>query len=407
MVWAGQLALTAAKDHVLADTDLRVNSEPASIRRLPASMSAGWRPLLSRLRRRITGGNCRALSSAADEAGPALHQVTAYTLKGYAPGYKDENQDAHTSVQPFVQGDQSFHAVFDGHGQQGQCVSGFAQQKLPGILSALLQAGHLPAEALRKAFIQVDAAMANQGFDAVNSGCTAAVALVHGNTSVDTAWVGDSRIVLGSRVKDGSWLATTLTSDHKPELPGERKRILACGGRVQCTRDRTGQSVGPMRVWLFHIDAPGLAMSRALGDLVARPIGVIAMPDVRTIQLKQDDVFLLLASDGLWDFVNEQEAVENVGRALDQSSAPDAIVQTLPRLPRRGRDVRQAQPGQDPTGRPLQLVGRKGADSVQGALELVATELVVTAKKRWDAEYAGRYVDDITLLIVRLQDRPQ
>jgi hypothetical protein len=45
-------------------------------------------------------------------------------------------------------------------------------------------------------------------------------------------------------------------------------------------RNGRGQPIGPARVWLPNLDYPGLAMSRALGDTIARPIGVIPTPEI-------------------------------------------------------------------------------------------------------------------------------
>jgi len=63
-----------------------------------------------------------------------------------------------------------------------------------------------------------------------------------------------------------------LSVDHKPDLPDERARIEASGGRVKSTRDTS-------RVYLATDDIPGLAMSRSLGDFVAHRVGVSAVPD--------------------------------------------------------------------------------------------------------------------------------
>lgn len=103
--------------------------------------------------------------------------------------------------------------------------------------------------------------------------------------------VGDSRAIVGS-LREGSiyliiivtvWSAKPLSQDHKPNLPGELKRIEARGGRVDCYRDQQGRAMGPMRVWLKTERIPGLAMSRSIGDFVAASVGVSAEPGTRTI----------------------------------------------------------------------------------------------------------------------------
>lgn len=64
---------------------------------------------------------------------------------------------------------------------------------------------------------------------------------------------------------------------------------------------------------------PGLAMSRVIGHTGVNAIGVIPEPDVQSFTITTDDRCLIIASDGIWDFVDEDEAVDMV-----RESAPDA-----------------------------------------------------------------------------------
>ena len=64
---------------------------------------------------------------------------------------------------------------------------------------------------------------------------------------------------------------------------------------------------GPPRVWLGHMDIPGLAMSRSLGDTVAHSAGVSSEPELSVIQLEPEDRVVVIASDGLWEFMSNQE----------------------------------------------------------------------------------------------------
>jgi serine/threonine protein phosphatase PrpC len=58
-----------------------------------------------------------------------------------------------------------------------------------------------------------------------------------------------------------------------------------------------------MRVWLKNEDTPGLAMSRSFGDSMACRVGVNAVPEVKMFELQQDDKIIVLASDGVWEFL--------------------------------------------------------------------------------------------------------
>jgi len=78
--------------------------------------------------------------------------------------------------------------------------------------------------------------------------------------------------------------AIALSRDHKPEIIGEKQRIVSSGGRVDrfsgniLLHIENGVKSGPFRVWLKNENYPGLAMSRSIGDLIASAIGVTAEP---------------------------------------------------------------------------------------------------------------------------------
>ena len=69
-----------------------------------------------------------------------------------------------------------------------------------------------------------------------------------------------------------------------------------------------------MRVWLRDDPRPGLAMSRSFGDKVAAFAGVTAVPEVEKVELSAEDKFLIVASDGVWEYITDEEAVRLVSR---------------------------------------------------------------------------------------------
>ena len=146
--------------------------------------------------------------------------------------------------------------------------------------------------------------------DAKFSGTTAVSVLIRGNLCF-CANTGDSRAIIGRLTRNG-WLAVPLSEDHKPENPEERIRIEASNGRIEPYKDQAGNPLGPARVWLANEQIPGLAMSRSIGDLVAQQVGVTSMPDVTLRQLDSSDKFIVIASDGIWEFISNEECVNIV-----------------------------------------------------------------------------------------------
>jgi len=138
--------------------------------------------------------------------------------------------------------------------------------------------------------------------------------------------VGDSRVTL-ARELGGSLKAVPLSLDHKPDGPAEEARILAAGGRVFSVHYDDGVD-GPPRVWLGHMDVPGLAMSRSICDVVAHSAGVSTEPDFTEHFLTADDSFFVAATDGLWEFMTDEDVVSRVAR-MAETVEPKAIVEAL------------------------------------------------------------------------------
>lgn len=143
-----------------------------------------------------------------------------------------------------------------------------------------------------------------------NQGSTALTALIF-NGRLFVANAGDSRAVLSH-----AGVAVPLSDDHKPDRPDEYERIIKAGGQV------------------IHYDFPRvqgvLAISRAMGDFELSPY-VICEPEVVSRKIEEGDQFLILACDGLWDMLTNQEAVDIVRHALtksnDLTAAANALVQ--------------------------------------------------------------------------------
>ena len=124
---------------------------------------------------------------------------------------------------------------------------------------------------------------------------------------------GDSRAFLASTSKKGNKVECRLTTDdHKPENPQEKKRIEKAGGVVMTLKDDDGSDFGPARVWNKEMTAPGLAMSRSIGDSYAHSFGVIATPDHKQIELNSDDKFIFLASDGVFEFLDNSYCIKKI-----------------------------------------------------------------------------------------------
>lgn len=59
-------------------------------------------------------------------------------------------------------------------------------------------------------------------------------------------------------------------------------------------------------MWQKETHIPGLAMTRAMGDLAAAKVGVIAEPEITNLILNNEDKFIVIASDGVWEHLSNQ-----------------------------------------------------------------------------------------------------
>lgn len=269
-----------------------------------------------------------------------------------------------------IQGSLSLFVVFDGHG--GRAAAVFARENLPNFLYSSLEQGLEPSKALYQSFLQTDKAFiaqckgtsnqsnsedkeretmsvsatntnttsqsstssssisqsqkqsaesisstptiqVSQSLEKDTSGTTAVAVLVsHALHTLWVAHVGDSRAILIKQ--DGTVMS--LTQDHKADRADEVERIRAAGGFV------------------VHKRVMGeLAISRAIGDVDFKEKGfafVLAEPDVNEHRLTPEHRALVLACDGLFDVMTNQDVATYVTSGL-QSASAQAVAEKIVR----------------------------------------------------------------------------
>ena len=242
-----------------------------------------------------------------------------YTQTGFIPGNTAKvNQDSYFEHVNFANyPDLYLFGVCDGHGFYGGEVSGFVKQRLPALLSQDPAIYSNPKKALTASILRCNAELSQINLDVNFSGTTLVLVLIKGSI-LYCANVGDSRALVARQINDNSgqvasgrhWMSIALSRDHKPDDKNESARILQCNGRVESYQDENGNPVGPSRVWLKNQDLPGLAMSRSLGDAVAASVGVIPDPEILEFLLTPEDKFIVIGSDGVFEFLSNEEVVK-------------------------------------------------------------------------------------------------
>lgn len=372
----------------------------------------------------------------------SFQKFAHWTQRGYYPDDPHkQNQDEFGTHLQFAGVEQdAMFVVYDGHGKEGHACARFAQEKLPKAVAKHVrklrcqkyqklmannnkqqQGGKKKVKGAwnpdkwpmldkaeydaccRKAYLEVNQAMHDDPkvVDTL-SGTTATSVFFHGNF-VSVANVGDSRAIIGHRVRncsledgedavsihypahtmmahhsrgesysshqrssgysdeeekteidDGEAMATPVVPEQSPtsfdrrqmEAPGtrllaiplsrdqtpyrkdERERVKALGASVLSIDQMQGkeeihENWGDMvlgeqidvegdspRVWVKGKDYPGCAFTRSLGDSTSESIGVMAVPEILTTELTQNDEFLVIASDGIFEFLTNQMVMD-------------------------------------------------------------------------------------------------
>jgi len=161
--------------------------------------------------------------------------------------------------------------------------------------------------------------------DSSISGSTFVMAIVRGSL-ITVANIGDSRAMLVKKAGPNKYEPVALSLDHNPNNEEERARITSAGGRVLSVTYRDG-SKGPARVWMKDVDAPGLAMSRSMGDRLVHDWGVVSTPSFVEHEVNlSEDCALVVASDGLWNVSSDKEVVKHVMCSREPSGAVGLLI---------------------------------------------------------------------------------
>ncbi|CAN1219767.1 Probable protein phosphatase 2C 73 [Linum perenne] len=219
-------------------------------------------------------------------------------------GEKGVNQDCFIVWKEFgCQEDMTFCGVFDGHGPWGHFVAKKVRETLPSYLLCNWQEETLAESSSLDLSDEVDLGSSDE------EKCHRTFAAVDQELEQDHGRI------------DSFYSGTTALTIVRQSTE-EAERIVECKGRVFSLEDEPGVE----RVWLPHEESPGLAMSRAFGDYCIKDYGLISEPQVTLRHISSNDRFVILATDGVWDVISNQEAVEIVSSVRDQSKAAECLV---------------------------------------------------------------------------------
>jgi len=231
--------------------------------------------------------------------------------------------------------------VFDGHGVNGDLVSNTAKKffkdyfnnsdlyfdknsNITTVFDTVIyeKLKENNYELIKSAFQNCHNKLKIANYNTNMSGTTATLTFIIGNKII-CACVGDSRgtIVLENKEE---LISLQISKDHKPDLYDEKARIVKSGGCVAQLLDEYGNYSGPYRVFMKNEGFPGLAMSRSLGDMIAHSVGCTCIPEITEFNINKSLKYMVLASDGVWEFLNNEDVMELVNPFYNENNIEEA-----------------------------------------------------------------------------------
>ncbi len=267
-----------------------------------------------------------------------VKKVSSYSQAGKGEdGFTKVNQDSFLVLQnQYNMKDFNIFSVMDGHGVNGHLVSRFvtkyftsffknnkkmnSNKNEDGVYYRLKKNN---SDIITRAFRHAERDIEkNSDIDANFSGTTCVMVLQVGE-KILCANVGDSRAIM---VKENNKIIP-LSIDQKPDNPEESKRIIENGGEIS-QFEEDGEKSGPFRVWKKGEEYPGIAMSRSIGDFIATTLGVIPVPIFLDEKIDSETKFIVVASDGVWEFLDNQRVAEIV-MPFYKKNDPDGACKAL------------------------------------------------------------------------------
>ncbi|XP_013702628.1 probable protein phosphatase 2C 28 isoform X2 [Brassica napus] len=235
-----------------------------------------------------------------------------YCRRGFGHGYHLVKGQMGHGMEDYIVADTKtvkghklgLYAIFDGH--SGRNVADYLQSHLFDNILSQPDFWKKPKKAIKRAYKLTDDYILSSVVGS-RGGSTAVTAIVVDGKKLVVANVGDSRAIL-CRESD---VVKQLTVDHEPEK--ERDLVERKGGFI---------STKPGNV--PRVDGQ-LAMTRAFGDGRLKE-HISVRPDIEIVQIHGDTKFLILASDGLWKVMSNEEAWDEIKEVRNAEKAAKALV---------------------------------------------------------------------------------
>ena len=250
------------------------------------------------------------------------------TKAGICDNKEKENQDSYIIIENLFSQNLNIYGIFDGHGDNGHLISKFISDYMNNYYKNKLNyylteedKDKLFTETITNIFLKnhiqiikncqlsLDQEINTKiNYDISQSGSTKVITFLADDTLICSN-VGDSQCFLFNCSSEDLWTFESLSKIHLASDELEQKRIIENGGEIHPYYDEDGIFEGPDRIYAKNKIYPGLTMSRTIGDLEGKKIGVISEPDISFKKIENTAKFLVIGSDGLWDVVKPYDVI--------------------------------------------------------------------------------------------------
>ena len=255
---------------------------------------------------------------------PILNEKIILSSVLSKPGVCDEeektNQDSYILKENIFSSNFHLYGIFDGHGENGHLISQYISKNINDFYSE--KSNYINAhpnssskKSENKIFLEHYSKIIKKQrndldtminfkitFNVSLSGSTSLLLFLTDETLICSN-VGDSECYLFSCTEEDLWSFESLSKKHRPTEAAEKKRIIEKGGEIHPYFDENGIFEGPDRIYVKNKPYPGLSLSRTIGDLEGKKIGIISEPDITVRNLDENSKFIVMGSDGLWDVI--------------------------------------------------------------------------------------------------------
>ena len=269
------------------------------------------------------------------------------TKAGICDDKEKINQDSYLIIENLFFQNINIYGIYDGHGDNGHLISKFISDFMNdyyknkfnyylneddknNVLKEKITDTFLKDynKIIKKNTLLLDQEINTKiKYDISQSGSTSVMVFLIDDILICSN-VGDSQCFLFNCSSEDLWTYESLSKQHLPSDENEKKRIIENGGEIHPYYGEDGIFEGPDRIYAKKKIYPGLIMSRTIGDLEAKKIGVISEPDIILKKIDNNSKYLVIGSDGLWDVIKPYDIIR-MTRPFFNKGDIEGITQTL------------------------------------------------------------------------------